>query len=222
MSLIAAWTVGNHRVEVRGDGTQVRVMVDDVDQQLPIHARWLGEWPLHVGKRDVQLVRVRNLDVARSELWISGVRVPPSEIRIPRRKATEGSTCERHVDTGGGAYRSASAPAARITCGVCGLALCRQCIAVDGVRCAVCFEAATRTMEKRQRELRVMAPAFGAALGVLMVLAGLAARVPKVATAGAGLVGLTVFLVARGLWRERVEARERIERRAAYHEAAGD
>jgi hypothetical protein len=215
MGYIAAWSVGKHRIEVSSAGELVRVLVDDVDQRLAIHPRLLGEWPLRVGKRNVQLVRVRNFDVARTELWVDGQRVPPAELSIPWQKAPDQATCERHGSIGSESHGAASPPLARVTCGVCDRSVCRDCLSVDGVRCQVCFDEAVRAMEKQLRGQRLLWPLVGVALGVLMAAFGLAESAPRLVTAGGSLTVLTIGLVVYGLYRERVEARKRQARREA-------
>lgn len=71
------WSIGKHRVEVEVIARQMTVRVDAASPPvLAMRSNLLGTWPLTVGKRVVELRRVRSIDIARNELWVSGVKVP--------------------------------------------------------------------------------------------------------------------------------------------------
>ncbi len=172
---------------------------------IPTHL--LADYPLKVGKRDVILRRVRNLDVARSEIWIEGVKVPPSEEPIPRRKPQKDAVCKVHPG-GPGGYRSpGTAPEAKFACGICRDPLCNACTSVDGVRCKACFDRATAEMAKAERELRIKGPLLGLALGVLVLVFGFALDIPKMAGLGFSAIVLVVIRVGYGYWQEKREAK---------------
>lgn len=208
--MATGWSIGRNRVEVDTRGPFLRILVDDEAlSYAPIPTNLLGDYPLRIGKRDVVLRRVRNLDVARSEIWIDGVKVPPTEEMIPQRLSRKDATCKVHPKGPGGYRHPGIMPTAKYLCGVCRIPICKDCFSVDGVRCAACFEKATFEMVKAERALRIKGPLLGAALGGIVFIFGLALDVPKIAGGGLAAIALVVMLVGRGYWLEKQEAKER-------------
>ncbi|MDI1443162.1 hypothetical protein [Polyangium sp. 6x1] len=207
---MAGWSIGRHWVQVDVRAPFLTIFVDEekmLDNTIPTHL--LGEYPLKIGKREVVLKRVRNLDVARSEIWIDGVKVPPSEDPIPRRKPPKDGICEAHPG-GKAVYREPGAmPEAKLACGVCRAALCNRCVSVDAVRCKACFDKATAAMMQAERDLRIKGPLLGVALGVLVFIFGLAFEIPRMAGIGLAAIVLVGIRVGAGYWKEKQEAKNR-------------
>jgi hypothetical protein len=201
------WSVGKHHLLVDSRGPFVLVSVDEVPLKgVVIPSRVLGDYPIKIGKRDVVLRRFRNLDVARTELWIDGIRVPPSEVMIPRRTPPKDAVCTLHP-LPQSAYREQGVVlAAKIACGVCRAPICKECIAVDDVRCKPCFEKATVEMHKADRALRIKGVVAGLSVAVLLMIFGLALDAKPMFVAGAGALVLVVMLAVNGLWQEKREA----------------
>ncbi|MDI3284860.1 hypothetical protein [Polyangium sp. 15x6] len=208
---MAGWSIGKHWVQVDVREPFLTIFVDEErtrENEIPTHA--LGDFPLKIGKRGVLLRRVRNLDVARSEIWIDGVKVPPSEDPIPRRKPKKDTVCEVHPG-GKGGYRDPGATAeAKRACGVCRVSLCDSCVAVDDVRCKACFETATTAMVKAERALRIKGPLLGVALGALVFVFGLALDIVRMAAIGLAAIALVGVRVGIGYAKERQEAKNRL------------
>ena len=102
------WMIGKYRVEVKATGDLVSVSIDDEPFKPIVHARILGDFPLRIGKRDAVVRRVRNLDWARTELWIDDVCVPASPDSLVQKLAPGGALCEgAHPES----FRTATAPA---------------------------------------------------------------------------------------------------------------
>jgi len=207
--MATGWSIGKHRVVVDVRAPFLTVFIDEEAQNElpPIPTNLLLDIPLVVGKRKVVLRRVRNLDVARSELWIDGVKVPPTEEEIPWRKPPKDAACKVHPG-GKGGYRDPGAmPLAKLACGVCRDPLCRECVSVDGVRCKPCLEKAAAEMVKAERELRIKGPLLGIALGLLVFVFGAALSLPKMAGIGLACIGLVIIRVGYGYWQEKREAK---------------
>ncbi|MDC3954493.1 hypothetical protein [Polyangium jinanense] len=208
---MSGWSIGKHRVQVDVREPFLTIFVDEEktrENEIPTHE--LGDFPLKIGKRGVLLRRVRNLDVARSELWIDGVKVPPSEEPIPQRKPKKDTVCEVHPG-GRGGYRDPGAAAdAKLACGICRVPLCDSCVAVDGVRCKACFETASTAMVKAERALRIKGPLLGVALGLLLFIFGLALDSMRMAGAGLAAIALVGVRVGIGYAKERREAKNRL------------
>ena len=203
-----AWSIGKHRVKLEITGYILTVRLDeDAEPVLALRSNLLGTWPFRVGDRVVELRRVRNLDVARNDLWVNGVKVPPSAQPIAWREPPVDARCKPHPMNDESYRSSALATTAILECGVCGAPVCADCSAADGVRCKGCFERAAQELRKRERASRIMGPIAAVALTLLVGIVGLVARSPKVFACATGMAGLIGFLMIRGLWRERIEAR---------------
>ncbi|MDI1431861.1 hypothetical protein [Polyangium sorediatum] len=207
---MAGWSIGKHRLEVTVDvrAPFLTILLDEEkmhEQLIPTHL--LGDYPLVVGKREVLLKRVRNLDVAQSEVWIDGVKVPPSADPIPRHKPPMDGECEVHPGGTGGYRELGALPVAKLACGVCRVGLCNTCVAVDGVRCASCFEQATTEMVREEREWRTHGPLIGVALGALVFIFGLVFEIPRMAGIGLAAIVLVGINVGIRYVKERREAK---------------
>jgi hypothetical protein len=173
------------------------VRVDEASKPvLALRSNLLGTWPFPVGKRVVELRRVRSLDVARNELWVNGVKVPHSREAIPWRKASVDARCKLHPMS-----------VATIECGVCSGPACADCRAVDGVRCTGCFERAVEELRKEDRSKRLKGLILSGVLIFAIALYGLVAESRKALTCALGATVLFAFLVIHGTIRERMEAR---------------
>jgi hypothetical protein len=207
---MAGWSIGKHWLQIDVRPPFLTIFIDEektLENTIPTHL--LGDYPLKIGKRQVLLKRVRNLDVARSEIWIDGVKVPPSEDPIPRRKPPKDGVCKVHPG-GTAGYREPGVVAeAKLSCGVCRDPLCNTCVSVDGVRCKPCLEKATAEMVKAERELRIKGPLLGVALGVLVFIFGLALDIPRMAGIGLAAIVLVGIRVGGGYLKEKREAKNR-------------
>ena len=201
------WSIGKHRVEVEILARLMTVRVDGASPPvLALRSNLLGTWPLTVGKRVVELRRVRSIDVARSELWMDGVKVPNSLEPIPWRRAAADARCKCHP-LSAASYRSPGlAPVAKIECGVCLAPVCPDCRAVDGVRCKECFDAAVEQMRRTEMAARIKGPIIAIVLISFIALYGWVAASPKALECAAGATALVAFLMINGLIRERREA----------------
>jgi len=207
---MAGWSIGKHWLEIDVRTPFLTILIDEaqtLQNTIPTHV--LGEYPLKVGKRTVLLKRVRNLDVARSEVWIDGVKVPPSEDPIPRRKPPSDASCKVHPGGKGGYREPGKVTEAKLACGVCRDPLCNTCAAVDGVRCKPCFDKATAEMARAERELRVKGPMLGVALGVLVFIFGRALEIPRLAGIGLAAIVLVAIRVGIGYVQEKREVKNR-------------
>ncbi|MDI1477137.1 hypothetical protein [Polyangium sp. y55x31] len=207
---MVGWSIGKHRLEVDVRAPFLTILLDEekmLEHVIPTHL--LGDYPLVVGKRKVVLRRVRNLDVARSEVWIDGVKVPPSEDPIPRRKPPKDGMCEVHPGGTAGYREPGAMPAAKLACGICRVGLCNTCVSVDGVRCKSCFDKATAEMVVAERDLRIKGPLLGVALGALVFIFGLAFDIPRMAGIGLAAIVLVGIRVGMGYWKEKQEAKNR-------------
>jgi hypothetical protein len=197
------WSIGTHRVDLVVDARIFAVKVDgEAPPAVEQRSNLLGVWPFRVGDRVATLRRVRTIDVARNELWIDGVRVPHSVQPIPRKEAPPGASCKSH--RGAAAYRGATA---EVACGVCGTPLCAACTAVDGVRCAACFDGAAEKLRKDDRAKQMLGIVATITLIAAVALVGFVAESPKVLSCAVGMTGLLVFLLIHGAVRGRLEAR---------------
>jgi hypothetical protein len=197
------WTIGKYRVEVRENGVVLTVSLDDEPPRVLANARILGDYPLQIGKRDAVVRRVRNLDVARSELWIGDVCVPPSPDSLIQKLAPRGTFCEgAHPES----FRTAAAPATYL-CPTCRKLLCKRHVAIDRVRCPACFEEAGHAAALELRRIRIKGPLLGVGIGAVVALLGAGLGVPQMFGLGAGAMVLVVIKVTSGYLRERKEAR---------------
>lgn len=197
------WTIGKHRVELNDNGAVLMVSLDDEPPRVLAAARVLGEYPLPIGKRDAVVRRVRNLDIARSELWIGDVCVPPSPDSLIQKLAPQGTFCEDAHPEG---FRTAAAPA-KYLCPTCRRLLCARHVAVDRVRCPACFDEAGRAAALTLQRLRVKGPLLGVGIGVVTALLGAGLGVPQMVGIGAAATVLVVVKTTSGYLRERKEAR---------------
>ena len=156
------WTIGKYRVEVSENAASwLLLSIDDEPSMTLGSARVLGDYPVRIGKRDAVVRRVRNLDVALTELWMDEIRVPHSPDSLIQKLAPKGTFCEgAHPES----FRTA-AVSAKYRCPTCRKLLCAKHVAVDHVRCPACFEEAgradaleiPRTLE-RKPDLRAAVP----------------------------------------------------------------
>jgi hypothetical protein len=198
------WSIGKRRVVVNVGAPFLAIYIDEeLVPGITLPTKLLIDVPLKVGKRDVLLRRVRNLDVARSEIWIDGVKIPPTEEAIPWRKPPKDATCSVHPKGAGGYRDPGINPPAKLACGVCRAPLCGECVSVDGVRCKRCLESAAAEMVKIEREQRIKGPILGVALGLLVLVFGVALDIPKMASLGFGTIVLVVVRVGWGYRQER-------------------
>ncbi|HVK66968.1 MAG TPA: hypothetical protein VM694_20930 [Polyangium sp.] len=207
---MAGWTIGKHWVQVDVREPFLTIFVDEkktLENTIPTNV--LGDFPLKIGKRRVLLKRVRNLDVARSEIWIDDVKVPPSDDPIAWRKPPKDGVCKVHPGGTAGYRQPGAMPDAKLACGVCRDPLCDSCVAVDGVRCKACFDTATTAMVKAERALRIKGPLLGVALGALVFIFGLAFEIPRMAGIGLAAIVLVGINVGIGYAKERREAKNR-------------
>ena len=199
------WTIGKHRIEVVAGASLITVSVDDAPPRPLAVAKQLGDFPLRIGKRDAIIRRVRNLDVARSELWIGDVCVPPSPDWLVQKLAPAGALCEGpHPES----FRSAAAPA-KYRCPTCRKLLCATHVAVDRVRCLACSEEASRTAALELQGSRRLGPLLGLGLGVFIAIVGVAVDVPSMLALGIMTVVVVFLNVTFGYLAERKEARTR-------------
>jgi hypothetical protein len=213
------WSIGRHRVQVEVAGMAVVVRTDGVTA-LELDSKMLGTWSFDVGSRAVDLRRVRTLDVARSELWIDGIKVPPTPEPIARRRAPKDAHCEKHATRSEPTrsepvYRKPGlAPLAKIECGVCHAAICVEHRAVDNVRCTECFADAAAQLQREERAIRVKG--VGIALGLVLAIGvvGVVTDSPKIITCAVGAAFVGLFSVVGGLLKERGILREQQATRA--------
>ncbi len=199
------WTIGKYRIELKATVDWLSMSIDDEPFKPFAHARVLGDFPLRIGKRDAIIRRLRNLDVARSELWLDGVCVPESPDSLIQKLAPKDTLCEGvHPES----FRTAAAPA-KYLCPTCRKLLCAKHIAVDRVRCPACFEAAGRADALALRQLRTRGPLLGAGLGIGTALLGAALDIDKLVGIGAAATVLVLVKVTMGYFQERKEARRR-------------
>jgi len=198
-----AWTIENHRVDLDIHAPILTVRVDGATPPaLSMRSNFLGTWPIQVGGRVATLRRVRSIDVARNELWVDGVKIPPTPERIVVTFPKSGARCKVHPPSGG----SRPAPTAAIECGICHSAACDECRAVDGVRCHYCFARAVEELRRRDRANRVMGPLLGVVLIAAVAFVAVAAHSRVFLRCAVGLTALLLFLMIRGLIGERLEA----------------
>jgi len=198
------WSIEKHRVELEINALVLTVQVDRVSPAaVSTRSNLLGAWSIPVGERSVILRRVRSLDVARNELWVDGVKIPPSTAPIPWIAARVGAPCKVHPSIAA----SSLVPAATIECGACRTPVCPTCCAVDGVRCRECFTRADEEMRKQDRANRLKGPLITVALIGALALYGWLAHSRAFLECAAGLTALIAFLLVRGLIRERMDER---------------
>lgn len=187
------WCIDGFVVEADPWGGDVALSIEDnVIAHVP--GNLLAIYVIPWRGRAVELRRTRNLDVAKSELWVDGLLCPPGEDRAGEVK--DGARCAGHGKAASGA------------CAMCGVAMCLRCAAPDGCRCRACFDEAAdraKTVSKRRRWLGA---AFGIGMGLVMFALGLRYDGPLLGKAGAGVLVLTLMLVGTGIYRERKEADE--------------
>lgn len=199
------WTIGKYRVELRATVDWLSVSIDDEPFKPFAHARVLGDFPLRIGKRDAIIRRVRNLDVARSELWIDDVCVPHSPDSLIQKLAPKGTLCEgTHPES----FRTAAAPA-KYLCPTCRKLLCAKHVAVDRVRCPACFEEAGRADALEIQQMRVKGPILGVGIGIFTALIGAGLGIGQLVGIGAAATVLVGIKVGSGYLQERKEARRR-------------
>ncbi len=199
------WTIGKYRIELKATVDWLSLSIDDEPFKPFAHARILGDFPLRIGKRDAIIRRLRNLDVARSELWLDGVRVPESPDSLIQKLAPKGALCEgAHPES----FRTASAPA-KYLCPTCRKVLCAKHIAVDRVRCPACFEAAERADALALKQLRTRGPLLGAGLRIFTALLGAGLGIGQMVGIGMAATALVLVKVTTGYFQERKEARRR-------------
>ena len=207
-----SWSIDEHRIVASLDAMFVTVTVDGGKPVVAVNNRFLGEWPIAIGSREMVFKRVRNIDVARSELWAGNEKIPPSEFSIPRRAAPAESRCAVHP-TVSESYREAGAPSAVAACGECRSPLCAGCLAPDGVRCRPCFDRASQALVKSEQALRRIGYIAAYVLSLVILAVGVVGRLGRVAGIGASCIVLTTFLLVRGLLAERRERRLEAERK---------
>lgn len=200
------WTVGKYRVEVSENAAGWLLMsIDDEPPTILGAARVLGDYPVRIGKRDGIIRRVRNLDVARTELWLDGACVPHSPDSLIQKLAPKGTFCEgAHPES----FRTASAPA-KYRCPTCRKLLCAKHVAVDRVRCAACFEEAGRADARVLKEMRTRGPLLGVGIGIFTALLGAGLGIGQLVGIGAAATALVGIKVGSGYLQERKEARRR-------------
>ncbi len=205
-----SWTIGKSRVEEKYRGGLFSIVIDDEPPKPIADARLLGEFPIRIGKIEAKLRRVRNLDVARSELWIGDHRIPHSENTLAQLRAAKGSLCEGHAaGTPRTAYRSSDRDVpAKYECPLCSRLFCRECIAADRVRCVACFEAAARDDERTIASLRRKGPLIGVGIGAVIASLGAAFESTRVVGLGAATVAFVLVRVGFGYRSEKLEQKK--------------
>lgn len=200
------WTIGKYRVEVSENAASWLLL--SIDDEPPVtlgSARILGDYPVRIGKRDGIIRRVRNLDAARTELWMDGVCVPHSLDSLIQKLASKGTFCEgAHPES----FRTASAPA-KYRCPTCRKLLCAKHVAVDRVRCPACFEEAGRHDAQEIQQVRTGTLRFGAAIGIFTALLGAGLGSGQLVAIGAAAALLVWIKAGLGYLQERKEARRR-------------
>ena len=107
-----------------------------------------------------------------------------------------------------GDYRSAAAPEAKIACGICRTPLCTDCIAVDGVRCGQCFDAAVKKLEAEEQALRIKGPILAFSFCIAAIFVGVIAQWPKLIGIGSAAFMLSAIRLGLGYVNEWQAARE--------------
>lgn len=198
------WTIDEHRVEIEINAMVLTARVDRAPTPaLSIRSNLIGSWPIAVGERMVELRRIRSFDVAVNQLWVDGVKVPPTPNALSRITAKADVRCKIHSSSTG----SDAVPAATIECSVCGAPVCSACCAVDGVRCRECFARAVEELRRQDHANRIKGPVISIVLIGALALVGWVSHQLVFLECAGGATFLFGLLLIRGLVRERSDTR---------------